>query len=622
MQEAQKHRPAQPGFQVMEPQMEDYNRPPTEQEMLQQYMMAQHMRQEIAPPPPEQAIQEIQNQIRTFYTNYPGYVNVPQQGHSPVIGMQQMHSPVLSMSNGLAPSIMHTPVMVQRPTTPTNGYLPTPPTTNKTMRVIRNLDVAPMGNISGIPTVHIEQPMGQDALLFHDPFGSEYCSSSYQSSLVDPMSPSRSPAKGASMRATSMPTLFEDSAVVGASSGMLSQDQLLMAAAEGNYDMRAYYADSPMRPQMSPREMMLQGLEIDATIEDTGISAEEVQSYISEQDPSDSKWTCLFPECGKTFGRKENIRSHVQTHLGDRQFKCNHCNKCFVRQHDLKRHAKIHSGDKPHKCPCGNGFARQDALTRHRQRGVCEGALPGFERREVKRGRPRKSRPDMEDRVDKATRARQLDARRGSEATYTSSSSGSVRSDPFTPPNMNDNYESDTFGQLTDVESQFDAFVGAYQDDTPPTSPLTAGASPRKRENYQTGTTSFDFANMNDNTSPAAVSHHSPAISSPSTSHASPPPVIAAQSQPEAFSDSVFDWGAIEAQPALCGDAFSPAAASSAASEFDGCFDNTFEPTTSKVDSAFMSSNGFVDFANQLLYKEDMSISDDVFAREFKDWYN
>ena len=149
-----------------------------------------------------------------------------------------------------------------------------------------------------------------------------------------------------------MPTLYEDDVVGGAPQGMMS-DHLLMAAAESGHEYQHYYADSPMRIPLSPREAMLANLEVDASIEDTGISAEEVQSYISEQNSEDSKWTCLFPECGKKFGRKENIRSHVQTHLGDRQFKCNACGKCFVRQHDLKRHAKIHSGDKPHKCPCG-----------------------------------------------------------------------------------------------------------------------------------------------------------------------------------------------------------------------------------------------------------------------------
>jgi regulatory protein SWI5 len=39
-----------------------------------------------------------------------------------------------------------------------------------------------------------------------------------------------------------------------------------------------------------------------------------------------------------------------------------------VRQHDLRRHEKIHGGDKPFVCACRKSFARQDALTRHRQR--------------------------------------------------------------------------------------------------------------------------------------------------------------------------------------------------------------------------------------------------------------
>ncbi|KAF1937863.1 BTE binding protein 4 [Clathrospora elynae] len=147
-------------------------------------------------------------------------------------------------------------------------------------------------------------------------------------------------------------------------------------------------------------------LEVDASFEYTGIAPEEVQRYISEQDATTGKWTCLYQDCGKVFGRRENIRSHVQTHLGDRQFKCNGCGKCFVRQHDLKRHAKIHSGNKPYKCPCGAGFARQDALTRHRQRGMCVGGFADAVRRQAKRGRPKKNRPDMEERVDKASRTR------------------------------------------------------------------------------------------------------------------------------------------------------------------------------------------------------------------------
>lgn len=174
---------------------------------------------------------------------------------------------------------------------------------------------------------------------------------------------------------------------------------------------------------------MLPELEIDASLEYTGISPEEVQRYISEQDQATSKWTCLYPECGKVFGRRENIRSHVQTHLGDRQYKCNGCGKKFVRQHDLKRHAKIHTGNKPYKCPCGAGFARQDALTRHRQRGMCVGGFENVVRKNVKRGRPKKHRPEMDERVEKACKTRRALA-----SASPSVSVGSPMSDPTSSP--------------------------------------------------------------------------------------------------------------------------------------------------------------------------------------------
>ncbi|KAG9236044.1 hypothetical protein BJ875DRAFT_372953 [Amylocarpus encephaloides] len=165
------------------------------------------------------------------------------------------------------------------------------------------------------------------------------------------------------------------------------------------------------------------GINIDETITDTGITIDDIATFIQGPDLVDSKWMCLYPECGKRFGRKENIKSHVQTHLGDRQFQCPHCKKCFVRQHDLKRHAKIHSGVKPYPCQCGNSFARHDALTRHRQRGMCIGAFEGVVKKTVKRGRPRKSRPDDEQRLKKASRTRSKNK------AMSSSSSSSGRSD-------------------------------------------------------------------------------------------------------------------------------------------------------------------------------------------------
>ncbi|BGP22771.1 microtubule-associated protein [Rhodotorula toruloides] len=89
------------------------------------------------------------------------------------------------------------------------------------------------------------------------------------------------------------------------------------------------------------------------------------------------RYGCLIEGCGRSFPRKSAIESHIQTHLEDKPFVCPHddCDASFVRQHDLRRHERIHSGNKPFPCPCGKGFARGDALARHRARGICSGSL-------------------------------------------------------------------------------------------------------------------------------------------------------------------------------------------------------------------------------------------------------
>ncbi|KHO01033.1 C2H2 transcription factor Swi5 [Metarhizium album ARSEF 1941] len=171
-------------------------------------------------------------------------------------------------------------------------------------------------------------------------------------------------------------------------------------------------------------------INIDETRTDTGVTLEEISQYIHSPETTDGKWMCLFEGCGKKFGRKENIKSHVQTHLNDRQYQCPTCKKCFVRQHDLKRHAKIHTGIKPYPCECGNSFARHDALTRHRQRGMCIGAFDGVVRKVVKRGRPRKNRPDMETRMEKSARTRKKNMSISSMSSFSGYSDSSAINSP------------------------------------------------------------------------------------------------------------------------------------------------------------------------------------------------
>lgn len=139
---------------------------------------------------------------------------------------------------------------------------------------------------------------------------------------------------------------------------------------------------------------------------ETNITAEEVAAFMSGPDESNS-WHCLYEGCSKTkFSRKENVKSHIQTHLGDRKFFCKACNERFVRPHDLKRHVRSHKKGE-YVCECSKDFPRMDALQRHKTRECCP-AHPKSPKKELaKRGRPRKSRPETEERRTKAAKTRE-----------------------------------------------------------------------------------------------------------------------------------------------------------------------------------------------------------------------
>lgn len=504
---------------------------------------------------------------------------------TPMLMMQQMSSmPQI-------PQMPHTPVSQGHsrtvPNTPQSyaqGWPSPPPTNAKHARSQSfQLDVAPMtdemvNGLAGIPFGQPNNSFAPDTASFVSDHG--YASSAYSSSAVDPMSPCPRQNPG------HLPTLFEEPTppfINEPAHGGFNESSVLLQATSGAQDFNDPDFDFGAPVAMSPRQQLINNLgpEIPASIVDTGIPAYEVQQYMGELSETDNKYPCLYEGCSRRFGRKENVRAHIQTHLGDRQFKCNLCDKTFVRQHDLKRHIAIHSDDRPFICPCGTGFARHDALTRHRQRGMCDGALPGFEKTEEekpKRGRPKKERPDLETRTEKSTKQRKKNKDKSAgEAqeqyvVYASSSSGaSERSFPVTPPS--DAFDADAFLNMANGDVQFDSITNSWRD-TPPTSPVSA--SPTKTvDTFDPTNQNFDFdapLDQGHGISPSILSNHSsPAANagwgvSPAASNSNDATSFHGGSSP-AEVDFFDDFEhTVAAQPDIGFDAFSPPGESNSSS--------------------------------------------------------
>ncbi|RKP27418.1 hypothetical protein SYNPS1DRAFT_12680 [Syncephalis pseudoplumigaleata] len=82
-------------------------------------------------------------------------------------------------------------------------------------------------------------------------------------------------------------------------------------------------------------------------------------------------YVCCWKGCeraGRPFKQRQKALRHVQTHTGDKPFRCATCGKCFSEASILLQHHRTHTGERPYKCPvegCPREFSVAAALTIH-----------------------------------------------------------------------------------------------------------------------------------------------------------------------------------------------------------------------------------------------------------------
>ena len=70
--------------------------------------------------------------------------------------------------------------------------------------------------------------------------------------------------------------------------------------------------------------------------------------------------------CERMFRHKVTLKTHMQTHAGERNYKCETCGKSFVHANSLRKHKTLHSNEKPFQCDlCGMKFRLKSFLTKH-----------------------------------------------------------------------------------------------------------------------------------------------------------------------------------------------------------------------------------------------------------------
>ncbi|XP_072948458.1 uncharacterized protein [Epargyreus clarus] len=73
--------------------------------------------------------------------------------------------------------------------------------------------------------------------------------------------------------------------------------------------------------------------------------------------------------CSERFDERNQLHSHMRTHVGSKEFRCHVCARNFYSNYSLRRHIDWHKGIKRFSCEiCNKKFAQKSELLRHNRR--------------------------------------------------------------------------------------------------------------------------------------------------------------------------------------------------------------------------------------------------------------
>lgn len=94
---------------------------------------------------------------------------------------------------------------------------------------------------------------------------------------------------------------------------------------------------------------------------------QKMRHHANTHRPTEQKKIHPCPQCGKKFSKPENVALHIRiVHNGDRPYVCEECGKTCATKGALKEHQVIHSDARPFKCKdCPKSFKDLPGLKKH-----------------------------------------------------------------------------------------------------------------------------------------------------------------------------------------------------------------------------------------------------------------